>query len=135
MTVACGTVSLGKSFLLAKLLATKYPLGLTLVVPSYQLPLCKEASRAQWIPRLQKEEADALTNFYFAKFNFGRLIPMDVTKLKFAVLSKLLDQGDAYVKVIEALKSATERAGAQNLTAGFSRNRKAEDAVKVKNPW
>ena len=84
---------------------------------------------------MQNKEADALTKFYFSKISMARLVPVDVTKLKSGVLDKLLDQGDAYIKDLEDLKSATKRAGAQNATAGSSCKRKAEDALKVKNPW
>ena len=91
--------------------------------------------RPQLIPRLQNEETDALTNGDFTKFNSGRRILIDLQKLPFGVLPELVDQGDAYVKELEDLKSATKRAGAQNAMAGFSCKRKAEDALEVEKPW
>ena len=88
------------------------------------------------MPRLQNEEADALTNFEFDGLNPGRRIPVDLDelKLKFGVLIELLDQGDVYVKEFEDLKAETRRAGARNAMAGTKRKRKAEDTLKVKNP-
>ena len=71
-------------------------------------------------------------NFVFSKFNLGRRIPVGVTKLKLGVFNELLEQGDVYVKELEDFESATKHAGARNAMAG---SRKAEDTLKVKNPW
>ena len=53
----CGTDNQGNMFLLDKLLTTKYPLGVVLMELSVQLGLRRAAMRANWIPRLQNEEA------------------------------------------------------------------------------
>ena len=85
---------------------------------------------------MQNEEAEALTNFEFDRFNLGRRIPvnLDELKLKFGVLSELLDQGEVFVKELEDLKAETKTAGARNAMAGTTPKRKAEDTLKVKNP-
>ena len=137
VTFACGTGNLGNGCLLEKLSTTKYPLGLILVELSYQLSLRRAALRAQWIPGLQNEEADALTNFQFDRFNLGRRIPVDIgeLKLKFGVFSELHDQGEVYVKELGYLKAEAMRAGALHAMAGAKRKRAAEDTLEVKNPW
>ena len=43
-------------------MATRYPPGLILIELSFQLAVRRMALRADWVPRLQNEEADALTN-------------------------------------------------------------------------
>ena len=76
--------------------------------------------QAQLIPRLQNEQADALTHFEFDRFNLGRRIPVNLyeRKLKFGVLSELLDQVEVYVKELEDLKAETKSARARNAMAG-----------------
>ena len=49
---------------------------------SYQLSLRRAALGAQWIHRLQHEEADALTDFVFDRFNLGRRIPVNLDQIK-----------------------------------------------------
>ena len=56
-------------------------------------------------------------------------------KLKFGVLNELLDHGEVYMKKLGDLKAETIRASARNAMAGAKRKRKAEDTLKVKNPW
>ena len=60
---------------------------------------------------------------------------LDELKLKSGVLSELLGQGDVYIKELEDCKAETKSAGARNAMLGTKRKRKAEDTLKVKNPW
>ena len=69
MASSSGTDNQGYSYLLDKLLTTKYPLGVVLMELAVQVGLRKATIRANWIPRLQNEEADALTNSEFHHFD------------------------------------------------------------------
>ena len=46
--------------------------------------------RANWVPRLENEEADALTNWDFRHFDPARRLDVDLQKLEFGVLNELL---------------------------------------------
>ena len=64
-----GTHIQGNMFLLDRLLTTKYLLGVIQMELSCQLAIRQAAMRAHWIPRLQNQESDALTNFDYRHFS------------------------------------------------------------------
>ena len=63
IALTCGTDNQGNMYLMDKLLTTKYPSGVVLMELATQLSRRRATLRANWIPRLQNEEADALTNW------------------------------------------------------------------------
>ena len=65
ITVGCATDNQGNSYLVDRLMTTKYPLGVILVELCHQLSLRHAALRAHWVPRDQNVEADSLTNSDF----------------------------------------------------------------------
>ena len=83
VTMICGTDHQGNSFLLDKLLTTKYPLGVILMELAAQGGLRGAVLRADGIPRLENEEADALTNWEFHHFNPALRAEVDLEKLNF----------------------------------------------------
>ena len=85
-TLSCGTDNQGNSYLLDKLMTTKYPLGIVLIELACQLGLRRACLHARWIPRLQNEEADALTDGEFDHFDHKLRIPVELDKLKFLVM-------------------------------------------------
>ena len=131
VTFGCGTDNQGNSFLMDRLMATKYPLGLILIELSHQLALRRAALRARWIPRLQNEEADALTNEDFRHFDLSKRVEVDLKTLPFGVLHGLLAVGDQYVDELAKAKLVTNACAA---TASKKR-RKAGDASREKDPW
>ena len=69
ITLGCGTDNRGNTFLLDGLHTTKFPLGVVLMELAHQMRRRNAVLRASWLPRLQNEEADALTNSDFRHFN------------------------------------------------------------------
>ena len=96
--LTCGTDNQGNRYLMDKLLTTKYPLGVVLMELSTQLGRRGATLRADWIPRLQNEEADALTYSDFRHFDAAKRIAVDLSDLKFHVLNHVFDNGDNYLK-------------------------------------
>ena len=47
-----------------------------------------------WVPRLQNEEADALTNHDFAAFDPRRRVDIDPAKLDFTIMDDLMGVAD-----------------------------------------
>ena len=89
-TLTCGTDNQGNTFMLDKLMTTKYPLAVVLMELACQLGRRRAALHARWIPRLQNEEADALTNEEFHHFDAKLRIPVNLGDLGFVVMDELL---------------------------------------------
>ena len=51
LTLSCGTDNQGNSYLLDRMLTTKYPLGVVLMELAHQMRLRRLILRAKWLPR------------------------------------------------------------------------------------
>ena len=85
-------------------MTTKYPLGVVLMELATQLSRRRATLRANWIPRLQNEEADALTNWDFRHFDPAKRIDVELEKLEFHVLNDLFSVGENYISELNDLK-------------------------------
>jgi hypothetical protein len=122
VTLTCGTDNQGNSYLLDKLMTTKYPLGVILMELSCQLGLRRACLHARWIPRLQNEEADALTNGDFQHFDPKLRIPVSLDQLPFRVLNELFEEGETYVSELEHLKKAEKEKRLRQVTLDAARS-------------
>ena len=134
VSFTCGTDNQGNSFLLDKLMTTKYPLGVVLMEVACQLGLRNATLRANWLPRLQNEEADALTNSDFRHFSVARRNPVKLEELRFVVLTDLFQTGDAYVTELEALKAQAKRTRETSAPVPAKRSKKPVP-LREKDPW
>ena len=134
ITLTCGTDNQGNMFLMDKLLTTKYPLGVVLMEPATQLGRRAAALRADWIPRLQNEEADALTNWEFRHFDESKRIEVDLEKLNFHVMRDLFSAGDDYLSEIEKLKSQARTATASEPDRKARKVAKGQ-SLRERDPW
>ena len=130
----CGTDNQGNMYLVDKLLTTKYPLGVVLMEGSYQLGRRRAAMRANWIPRLQNEEADALTNSDFHNFSMERRIDVNLDSLPFIVLNEMFAEGKAYVSELQSLKEQEAKRKAERPESP-RRVKRPSDKLKEKDPW
>ena len=71
----------------------KYPLGLILIEPAHQLSTRRMALRADWLPCLQDEEADALKDFDCSHFKTEHRIDVDLARLNCGILDRRLASG------------------------------------------
>ena len=131
--LSCGTDNLGNTFLLDRMLTTKYPLGVILMELAHQCRVRRVALRASWLPRLQNEEADALTNLDFRHFDPVKRIRVDLSKLKFGVLTELFAEGEEYVAKLEHLKM--EAKGSKRQVEAGAGKRLAGDKLRDRDPW
>ena len=131
VTFGCATDNQGNSFLVDRLMTTKYPLGIILVELCHQLALRRSALRARWVPRLENEEADALTNSDFRHFTTKLRVEVDLETLPFGVLPKLLENGETYVAELEALKLAK----AMGHDGAAKRRRIKGEGLRDTQPW
>ena len=139
LTLSCGTDNQGNSFLLDRMLTTKYPLGVVLMELAHQMRIRRLVLRAHWLPRDENEEADALTNIDFRHFDPNRRIPVDLASIEFGVLNQLFEAGEAYTKELEAAREKAKAAKLleeQGRMAGPTKRRKrAGDSLREKQPW
>ena len=138
VSISCGTDNQGNTFLVDKLLTTKFPLVVILMELSHQLRKRRLVLRADWLPRLQNQEADDLTNAEFHAFDPQRRIRVELDRLPFAVLPELFAEGNAYVEALEAQREA-ERARKASVASGQSRDegrkRPRDEPLRVTDPW
>ncbi len=88
-----------------KLKTTRFPSPLILMEVAEQLHARRAAARLRWIPRLENEEADALTNEEFGASDIARRIEVVVTDLPFLVLPSLLQERKAFGGQFEELRA------------------------------
>ena len=110
ISLSCGTDNQGNAYLLDKMLTTKFPLGVLLMELSHQMRRRRAVLRAHWLPRLQNEEADQLTNENFMNFSPENRVPVELDKLDFAYLPRLLGEGEAYMEDLDRQREANKRA-------------------------
>ena len=130
-TLSGGTDNLGNTFLLDKLLTTKYPLGDILMEVAHQWRKGL-ALRANLVPRLENQESDDLTNREFKSFDVKKRLNVDLERLDVGVLRQLFDVGDSYVKELDEPKAqakarAGERVGRKHTLAG--------ERLRERDPW
>ena len=75
-----------------------------------QVGLRNASLRASWIPILQNEEADALTNSDFRHFDLALRIDVDLASLEFKVTNQLFAVGDEYIEELAKAKRRGEEA-------------------------
>ena len=90
-------------------MTTKYPLGLGLMELAAQTHLRRVIIRGRWLPRLQNEEADALSNFEFSISDEKLRVDIEEDdlrrlKLPYLLLNELFDAGDAYIYELATTK-------------------------------
>ena len=85
------TDNLGNSWILNKMMSTKFPMLIVLVELAAQLRKLNASLNLVWVPRLQNEEADALTNGEFSAFRTENRVNADVPSLSFPFLPKLAE--------------------------------------------
>ena len=134
LSLSCGTDNRGNSYLLDRMITTKYPLVVVLMELAHQMRRRRLTLRAHWLPRDQNEEADALTNFDFRHFDVAKRIDVDLAKLEFGVLNELFSCGEEYMGQLEAERTSA-RKKAERAKGKPDRKLRPEERLKVTQPW
>ena len=137
--LSVGTDNQGNTYLLDKMLTTKYPLGVVLMEMAHQCRLRQLVLRAHWIPRLENEEADALTNLDFRHFDPKNRIDVSLSSLKFGVLDALFGKGQDYLAELAEVQARTkarkQRAIAWAGSGPEEKKKKMGDTLAQRDPW
>ena len=127
MHCSAGTDNKGNSHVVARLLTTKFPLAAFLMELAMQLQCVGADLELYWLPRLQNQEADALTNDDLTRFDERLRMRFDLSTFKGLILSDMLACGtELHEEIRSAQRRETERHG--------QRGRKS-DALRVAQPW
>ena len=129
VTLGCATDNQGNSFLVDRLMTSKYPLGVILIELSHQVALRGATLRARWVPRDQNEEADSLTNSDFRHFSPDKRINVELEKMPFGVLQELLARGENYLSELAALKLTEKK------MPEAPQKRLKGDTLRERQPW
>ena len=136
VTMTCSTDNQGNSFLLDKLLTTRYPLGVVLMELAHQMKLRRMLLRARWVPRFQNQEADDLTNDEFRHFYPKKRIQVDLKDLNFKIMNQLFEVGDDYIKQLEATRESEKRRAQSKLGgSGTGKAPKRDRPLRESDPW
>eukprot|EP00435_Cladocopium_sp_Y103_P059542 s1184_g21.t1 len=82
------------SYVLDKYMSTAFPLSVVLMELALHLQRNQVDLDLQWIPRDQNTEADALTNEEFEGFEESRRIHVEIERLDFIILQKLMGMAE-----------------------------------------
>ena len=141
ISMTCSTDNQGNSFLLDRLLTTRYPLGVVLMELAHQMKIRRTLLRARWLPRLQNQEADDLTNDEFRHFDPKKRIKVEMADLEFRIMNSLFSVGDAYMAELEAARTAEKEKLARRKVRGGSagvgrtKRRKRSPGMRETDPW
>ena len=138
VSLTCSTDNQGNSFLLDKMLTTRYPLGIVLMELAHQMKLRRMVLRARWLPRLQNQEADDLTNEEFRHYDPKRRIHVELKSPGLEVMDALFAAGDDYMSDLEKAKAFEMRKEEMRKQSGEKRTeRKAAKGSKLRDtdPW
>ena len=83
------------------------------------------------MPRLENEEADALTNADFRHFSPEHRFDVDLESLTFGVLPRLWECGENFVSELADIKLAKE----SGHDGAAKRRRLKVDALRDRQPW
>ena len=76
---------------------------------AHQMKIRRLLFRARWLPRLQNQEADDLTNDEFHHFDPKKRIKVELKDLNFEIMDRLFAVGDSYIKELGSARAAETR--------------------------
>ena len=126
LKISAGTDNLGNTHLVARLMSTKFPLCAILMEVAAVLMEGNHDLQLEWLPRLQNQEADNLTNEIFHGFSMERRVRFNMEAYEGLVLQAMLDLGmELYEDVREARKQKMSKA----------KRAKISEPLRVSDPW
>ena len=122
------TDNISNAYLLDKYLTTKFPASLVLMELSKQLELYDLNLNLAWIPREQNEPADDLSKDRFEKFDLKCRVEVDMTKLDYLVLPKMLEAAMSLDEEIQLKKTSKQK-------PSFADKAPADQKLRLTQPW
>lgn len=126
MKISAGTDNLGNTHLIARLMSTKFPLCAILMEVAAVLMDGNHDLQLEWLPRLQNQEADNLTNEIFHGFSEDRRLRFRMEEYEGLVLQAMLNLG---MELYEDVRKARDRKVSQ------TKRVKTGEPLRVRDPW
>lgn len=117
---------------LRKFGSSSFPLSVVVMELACQLDEANLELDLRWVPRLQNEEADALTNELFDGFSPENRIEVDFNKLPFVLLWELMDLAGELDEEVKMAKTSREAKGDR---PDSTKKAKKKGEMKWKDPW
>lgn len=133
--VTASTDNKGNSFIIQKMMTTKYPGLLVLMEMAEELRSYNSTLELTWLPRESNVEADALTNGDYSGFNLSLRIPADYDKIGWRILPLLQDSALSLYKEISDHKSSATTVSKGGIAAGKFSKRSNKNKLKWRDPW
>ena len=90
--------------------------------------------RARWLPRLQNDEADQLTDMYFRHFDPKKRIPVSLERPGFQVLPELFEAGEKYLETLNRLKAGSRESEKSEGNDRTKKRLRGEKGLREKDP-
>ena len=130
------TDNAGNVSALSRLMSSKFPLVVILTELAAQMRQRRLELDLAWIPRNQNEEADALTNGKFETFDANLRVNINLEKVKFLVLNKMMAVADDLYEQVRTRRSTTARTPQPPLPSGMGAERKGRKRpLRERDPW
>ncbi|CAL1155276.1 unnamed protein product [Cladocopium goreaui] len=126
MKISAGTDNLGNTHLIARLMSTKFPLCAILMEVAAVLMDGNHDLQLEWLPRLQNQEADNLTNEIFHGFSEDRRLRFRMEEYEGLVLQAMLN---LCMELYEDVRKARDRKVSQ------TKRVKTGEPLRVRDPW
>ena len=119
---------IGNKWPVAKLMTSKFPLVVVLAELAAQLRRLHLVLELGWVPRDQNEEADALSNEVFDAFDPRLRVDLDLTRVSWIILPRLMQTAES---LYQEIKSRKEAKGTSTSRA----RRPAHLRLRQREPW
>ena len=126
--IAGFTDNAGNTFVVDKMMTTAFPLSIILMELAAQLDALGSVLSLSWVPREQNVPADALTNEEFGGFDPRLRVSVDISKLDFRVLPRLMDAA-------MQLDSEIRMARAQGKAEPAKQAKTCKRPLRLSEPW
>ena len=126
----------GNSYIIARMMTTKFPLCAVLMEMTEQLSARDSWLGLSWVPRQQNEEADALTNACFEGFNPALRVHLDPAAIQWKVMGEMMKAGGGMLEELERLNM--EKRALKQHSKEMKRRRKRrldETLLSKREPW
>ena len=117
---------------LRKFGSASFPLSVVVMEMACQLDSAGLELDLRWVPRLQNEEADALTNELFDAFWERNRIEVDFCKLPFILLWEMMELAGEFDEEVKMAKNSREAKGDR---PDSTKKAKKKGEMKWKDPW
>jgi hypothetical protein len=132
-TMPALTDNQGNEGLVVKNLTSKYPLYLILLELTEQLEARQIQLELRWTRRDKNQGADDLTNFRFENFDEDKRIQVDLRKLPWIVLPRLMDQ--AAELRLELLRRKEQKRRPSTAGQQVQQKKRKMRGLRTTDPW